>query len=89
MRNVKKHLNNLQKLSKGEHSLKEVLKMSGMKEEKIPDPDKRYDLKDDLDIDEERCPECGAVLKVWHEPNGRDDYNVRAECPACGFEGGD
>jgi len=35
--------------------------------------------------DAPRCPECGGILDVWHEPDGPDDYRKVAECRHCGI----
>lgn len=52
-----KHLNNLQKLSKGEHSLKEVLEMAGLKEEKQK-REKPYALEGKY------CSICGGEISI-------------------------
>ena len=55
-------------------------------------PDKTIEALDNLqehildNMDKpELCPECDTPIKVWHEPNGPDDYDVFAECPGCGW----
>lgn len=48
--------------------------------------EKKYDLAQDLDVDEELCPECKTTLKIWREPDGTDDYSTFASCEGCGYQ---
>ena len=74
--NIKKINKDIVNLSKGEHSLEEVMRFAGWKQWKTPKPPKGHG---------KRCPMCSGILSVSINTYGGEVFQRVVSCDNCGW----